>query len=155
VTRTACAATLVLAAACSGGTALTPASRTEQGAQPLAAFTEFPDVPVPAGAKMDLDRSLVLGSREFWLGRLAMSAAQKATGLFDFYQREMPTFGWQEITSVRSETSILTYARGDRIATVQIKGSAFSDAAVDITISPRGEHSAQPSRATIETRPLR
>jgi hypothetical protein len=144
-------------AACSSNTVLQPSSRTEGGAQTPAAFTEFPDVPVPAGAKMDLDRSLVLGARDFWLGRLAISAAQKANGLFDFYQREMPTFGWQEITSVRSETSVLTYARGDRIATVQIKGSAFTDAAVDIIISPRGESGIKPGRSLggVEARPLR
>jgi hypothetical protein len=153
------AATIALGlAACSNSTALPPASRVEPGGPQAASFTEFPDVPVPTGAKMDLERSLVLGTRDVWLGRLAIAASQKANGLFDFYQREMPAHGWQEVTSVRSETSVLTYARGDRIATIQIRGPAFRDALIDITVSPRGEGAGgiAPARATsVEARPLR
>ena len=88
---------------------------------------------------MDLDRSLVLGSRDAWIGRLAMKIDRNATSIYDFYSREMVKFGWREITSVRSEVSVLSYEQAGRVATLQIREARFGRAEIDITISPRGK----------------
>lgn len=111
---------------------------TESGIIGEPSFAQFSDVPVPAGAKMDLDRSLVLGDREAWIGRLVMAVGMNQDRAYDFYFGEMPRFGWQPITTVRSETSVLTYIRGGRVATVQIQGRAIAGSRVWMTISPKG-----------------
>lgn len=111
---------------------------TESGIIGAPSFAQFSDVPVPSGAKMDLDRSLVLGDRESWIGRLVMAVGMNQDRAYDFYFGEMPRFGWQPITTVRSETSVLTYIRGARVATVQIQGRAITGARIWMTISPRG-----------------
>ncbi len=102
-------------------------------------FAQFSDIPIPAGAKMDTDRSLVLGTRDAWIGRLAIKIGRSSSSIYDFYSREMDRFGWREITSVRSEMSVLSYQQGQRIATIQIWNATLGGAKIDITVSPKGK----------------
>lgn len=135
-------------------------SATSTGGSPRTAvgFSQFSDIAVPAGARMDVERSLILGARDSWIGRLAMSATGNTTATYDFFLTEMPKFGWQEITTVRSEVSVLTYTRGERVATVQILARTLGGSQIDITVSPRGRPApvseAGPTGA-VTTSPLR
>lgn len=144
------AAALVLSAGCTSGNGQVSTSGTSTGSSARTAqgFAQFPDIAVPAGAKMDVERSLVLGARDDWIGRLSMTASGNTSESYDFFQREMPKFGWQEITTVRSEVSVLTYSRSGRIATIQIRNRTLGGSAVDITVSPRGRPSATPMPAS-------
>ncbi len=123
------------------------------GATGERSLVQFPDIPIPSGATMDLDRSLVLGARDAWIGRLAMHVGDGQGKLYDFYSREMARFGWREITSVRSDVSVLTYSRGDRVATVQIRNRTLRGTFVDVTISPRRQ--GTPPRANVAVESLR
>ncbi len=140
-----CTAMLLAAlGGCSTGPPLiasTSPDRPDGPEQP--AFSQFSDIPVPAGAKMDLERSLVLGDAEAWIGRLAMTTSDARSTMYDFYFREMPRFNWIPITSVRAETSVLTYVRASRVATIQITGRTMGGSRVSVTVSPRG----RPARA--------
>lgn len=117
-------------------------------------FAQFPDIPIPAGAKMDTNRSLVLGTRNAWIGRLAIKIGRSSSSIYDFFIREMDRFGWREITSVRSEVSVLTYQQADRIATIQIWNATLGGAKIDITVSPRGRKS-NPDRGFNEPPPFK
>jgi hypothetical protein len=88
---------------------------------------------------MDLDRSLVLGDREAWIGRLMMAVGLTQSLAYDFYFSEMPRFGWSTVTTVRGETSVLTYTRGERVATIQIWPRTIAGAMVSMTVSPAGK----------------
>ena len=114
-----------------------PAKPGEQ--KPQIGFAQFPDIPIPAGAKMDTGRSLVLGSRSAWIGRLAIRIGQSSSSIYDFYIQEMDRFGLRKISSVRSEVSVLTYQQTDRIATIQIWNASLGGAKIDITVSPKGK----------------
>jgi len=103
------------------------------------AFAQYSDIPVPGGAKMDVEHSLVLGDAEAWIGRLVMTTTNSAGSMYDFYFREMPRFNWMPVTSVRAETSVLTYTRGERVATIQIAGRTIGGAKISVTLSPRGK----------------
>jgi hypothetical protein len=83
-------------------------------------FTQFTDIPIPANAKVDLDNLLVLGTEDGWIGRLALGTAYDMTEMYAFYEREMPRFGWEQITIIRSAISTMTYARGPRVATITL-----------------------------------
>jgi hypothetical protein len=73
---------------------------------------------IPSGARMDLDRTLILGPRETWIAVVFTSSAGP-NDLFDFYNREMPRFGWTGITRARRHQRA-EFSRAERIATVQI-----------------------------------
>lgn len=105
------------------------------GAQPNASI--FPDIPIPEGANMIVDKTLVVGT-DNWFGQLALSTSQSPVVMFDFYRNRLPQFGWNEITSVRAPTSVLTYDRDDRIMQMQIASTTLRGSEILITVSPRG-----------------
>lgn len=150
------AALLALAlAACDRGvgiapTTSSPASNADQQGGAVN-FSQFADIPIPTGSKMNLDRTLVLGNQDEWIGRLALSTSHNTTDMFNFFKQKTPEFGWQEVTSVRSAISVLTYTRESRVMTIQLQGKTISGSEVDITVSPRG--GAAPATATSTVTP--
>ena len=104
----------------------------------------FPDIPIPEGASMIVDKTLVVGT-DNWFGQLALNASQSPVTMFDFYRNRLPQFGWNEITSVRAPTSVLTYDREDRIMQMQITSSTLRGSDILITVSPRGTKKSAPT----------
>lgn len=103
---------------------------------PPPAFSQFSDVPVPANARMDLEKTIILGAEDGWIGRLALTTSYPLTEMYSFYEREMPNFSWERITVVRSSVTTMTYSRGGRIATITLQPSGSSSSIVDFTVSP-------------------
>lgn len=87
---------------------------------------------------MDLDRTLILGSNDAWIGRLVVRTPNEAGKVYDFYLQEMPKFGWQLLTVVRAAQSLQTYRRGERVATVQITPNTVNGTVINLTVSPQG-----------------
>lgn len=155
------AALVLLLPAC-GGPTLTPSARSEKETiSPH--FSDFTDIPRPSSANMDLDRTLIFGNADSWVGRLAFSSKLSTIELFDFFKQEMPRFGWEEVTSVRSTVSVLTYKRMDRVAMMQIRSGTIYGSYAELTVSPKGSPvgfspggSYGPAgSSTITTQPLR
>ena len=90
---------------------------------------------------MDLERTIVLGNKESWIGRVVYSTELDPSRAYDFVFTEMPRFGWSVISTVRAATSVLTYTRTGRAATIQIVSRALGGASVSMTVSPQGNHS--------------
>ena len=158
-------ACLVALSAC-GGPSLTPSARSEKEAiSPH--FSDFTDIPRPSSATMDLDRTLIFGNADSWVGRLAFTSRMTTIELFDFFKQEMPRFGWEEVTSVRSTVSVLSYRRMDRVAMMQIKSGTLYGSSAELTVSPKGapvgyspgssgySTGGQGSSGVITTQPLR
>jgi len=140
---------LSVTAACNQTTPMVVTSNTSgsKSQTPAAsAFNQFPDIPVPAGAEMNVDKTLVFGS-EPWFGQLALGTSSNPGVIFDFFRNNLPEHKWQEVTSVRAPTSILTYMREDRVLAIAIQGSTLSGSDITITVSPRGATKA-PAQGT-------
>ena len=110
----------------------------QEGQPNQPAFSDFQDIPIPRGAQMDTDRSLIFGERDAWIGRLVLKTGFNAAATFNFFKQRTAEFGWREIASVRSAVSVLTYTRGNRVLTIQIQRRALGGADVDLTVSPGG-----------------
>lgn len=132
------ASLLILLSACQGGPGLltqnSSAEKTSKSA--TTAFQLFTDIPIPAGTSFDVENSLILGSGEGWTGRLIVTLSKNPADAFAVYTVEMPEFGWKPIASVQSETSVLTFTRGDRAATIEIEARAITGSLVRITMTP-------------------
>jgi hypothetical protein len=132
----------LLLTSCGQTASLIPVASPDQGSEGKASntepFAQFKDMPIPGGATMDMERSIILGAQDTWTGRVHLQVDISATKLFEFYKLEMPGFGWKEVTSVRAATSILTYIRDSRVATIQILANKIRGAVVTVTISPVG-----------------
>jgi len=106
-------------------------------------FTQFPDIPIPAGAEMNVEKTLVFGSKP-WFGRLTLNADGNVGSMFDFFRSNLVNHQWQEITSVRAKTSILTHMQENRVLTIAIQGSTLGGSEIMITVSPKGSPQTLP-----------
>lgn len=113
------------------------AGTTTEAAANQAGFARFSDIPMPPKNSIDLDRTIVFGTERDWIGRIALSSSLSVSDTYDFYKREMPRYGWTELTSVRSATSVLSYQLDNRIATIQVSGQRFGGATIDFWMNPR------------------
>jgi len=109
------------------------------------AFNRFPDMPLPIGGDISLDRTLVFGGGDTWFGRLVFEVSHGPNDMFDFYKQKLGGHGWEEITSIRAAVSVLTYSRGDRVATIQIQAKALRGSEVTVTVSPKGAQQVPPA----------
>lgn len=100
-------------------------------------FSLLTDIPVPSGATMDNERSLILGDKDRWTGRVVMKLWKSAPDANVFYQAQMPAFGWEPIMAATSGISVMAYVRGDRAATVQIESSTMWGSTVSIIVGHR------------------
>lgn len=138
-------APLLLGACANVSSALSPDGNKDDQKSPVqTSFTRFPDMPMPVKADLDMGKTLVFGTNDAWIGRLVVKSPHGSNDMFDFYKQEMPGFDWQEITSIRSSTSVMTYTRGERVATIQIASSTLKGATVTITVSPKGAQEFPP-----------
>ena len=111
------------------------AGKAQKGQSPQA---QFGDIPVPKGRKINVDRTVVVGT-QVWFGQLTYDTSHGASAMFDFYTRELPNYGWRKITSVRAQTSFMTYDRENRVMTIAIQENRIRGSEVTITVSPREE----------------
>ena len=137
-------ALLLLALNACSGLVMSPDATIDDNKPTRASFARFPDLPMPVKAELDMVRTLVFGTNDSWIGRLVISASHSPNDMFDFYKQEMSGFDWQEITSVRSDISVMTYLRNERVATIQISRATLSGAKVVITVSPKGAEEFPP-----------
>ena len=133
---------LIFLGGCGSGMGVKPMSmnKGDSSKSVQASFTQFQDVPIPIGAEMDLDRTVILGARERWIGRLTLETNHNSVKLFNFFKKSTPEFGWQEITSIRSATSVLTYSQTTRVLTIQIIAKTLQGSEVVMTVSPRDQN---------------
>lgn len=114
----------------------------ETGKAGQSQYTLFPDVPLPQDAKMNVDKTLAFGGGDTWIGQLALVTGHAHNEMFNFFKKQLPEFGWQEITSVRAPTSVLTYQRANRVLAIQVQGASLNGSEVTMTVSPREQASA-------------
>lgn len=133
--------------ACSDGPAVTAASApsaTENaaaGGSTAQVMILAQGTALPAGYKVDPARTMIFGTDDKWLGRLTYTASGSADEVFDFLHREMPNFGWVEISAMRSDNSLLTFSSDStgRLATINIRrGSVMGLTQVDMVVAPKG-----------------
>src|SRR3546814_361718 len=91
-----------------------------------------------------------------WTGRIILNVGQSATEAFALYQNQMPNFGWEPVMSVQAKTSVLSFTRDERAATVQIEGRILGGSTVAVTVAPRHSGAAAASPAgTVRVAPGR
>lgn len=108
------------------------------GSQGKTVPTQFSDLPMPQGAKLNVDKTLVVGTQT-WFGQLTLDTSQSADTMFEFYSRELANYGWRRIAAVRAPTSILTYDRDNRVLAIAIQPSRVYGSEITLTVSPREE----------------
>ena len=129
---------LLLMTACSlpATTIPTADGNTLAGNSP-AVTNSYADIPISANDELAVDKSLLLNTGEQWIGRAVLKSKLDPVQAFEYYLKNMPNQGWLNITSVQSDVSVLTYEKGSRVATIQIKRGTLRGSQISVTVSPR------------------
>ncbi len=128
-----------------GSSTSSTSSSTATKSTAAPSYQPVSDVPIPAGTKINTEKSLILGAGDKWVGRMVLVTDRPSTQAYTYYLEQMPTFGWEQVSAVQGKTSTMTFTRGDRAANLEIVPSTFSGSEVSITVSPRQGAAAAPA----------
>ena len=142
----------VLLAGCSalGGNSAGSAGSADKAATTQAApnYQPVTDIPIPAGTRINTERSVILGGADRWYGKMLLVLDRPTTQAYAYYQEQMGTFGWEPVTAIQGKVSTITFVRSDRAATVEIGPSGLRGSEVSVTVSPRQPAPAAPAPST-------
>lgn len=94
------------------------------------------DMPIPQGATIRPQDTLVMGAGNRWMGRISLSVPGEPQNVFAYYRDGLPGAGWSLTSSSYSKLSLLTFLKADRVATIQMQASNFGGNEVTITVTP-------------------
>lgn len=138
-------ASLLLGACATDQPAIGPESPSQNAAGAQTNQLPISDIPIPAGAKLVEEGTLIMGAQDRWLGRIVIKADIPSTQALNHFINGMPGFGWSAITVVQGRISNLTFLRGDRVASILIEPTTLGGQTISITVSPRQQPPAQES----------
>ncbi len=96
------------------------------------------DMPIPGGAKINNENTLILGSGDGWAGRVAIVAQQNSNETFTFFRDQFQKAGWTLVSSTKTKNSILVFIKKDRTATIEIEDAGWIGRTnVMLTVAPR------------------
>lgn len=128
---------LMLAACSTGQTVVGPSGPDEKVPADASNALQITDIALPAGAKLDAESSLIIGTGDRWFGRIVFKADTPTVQAYNHFYNAMPSFGWNLITALQAKTSILSYQRGERIALIQVESASLGGAVVTVNVTMR------------------
>lgn len=96
----------------------------------------FPDIPVPATHKIDLERTTIFTSNNQSLGKIVMEGSGDVSSLYHFFSNEMPAKGWSLVNGFQSSTSSLYYAKPGKFVAVIMERVGRSGSRVTLNVGP-------------------
>jgi hypothetical protein len=94
--------------------------------------------PLPPGSVIVNDKSLLIGGQGHWVGRLVLNLAGSTQDAYAFFEEHMPAQGWEVISIVRGEQSLMVLTKQDLTATVAFtERSGFGAGTATMTVTPR------------------
>ena len=141
---------------CAEFTKLKPTSQAKPGPGPSGypSFAQFTDIPVPKDAEMNVSETVVFGGHDAWSGQLVLDTGHQLSDMFDFFKGEMPKFGWEEITAVRTNQSVMAYTREERVATIQIESMKLGGSEVRMVVAPRNPNGSASAQRLFNSAPV-
>jgi len=125
---------LALAVALTGCLGTTPLGQSE----PLRPNEMLAGTPLPPGSVIVNDKSLLIGGQGHWVGRLVLNLAGSTQDAYAFFEEHMPAQGWEVISIVRGEQSLMVLTKQDLTATVAFtERSGFGAGTATMTVTPR------------------
>ena len=138
------AALLAVAAA---GCGSLPGTTTSREVSDPARF--LPDLPLPEGTKIDLERTLILGGTPDWTGRVAGVTPLSEEDLIKHFREQLGKGGWKLVTIARSKSSLMTFTNATRAATIEVSPAAGfgGSSAFTVVVSPQLSGATGPAQA--------
>jgi hypothetical protein len=117
-----------------------PSAQQQQLGIPPTDAALLGSLPIPPGAKIINDQSLIIGSGDTWVGRLSLDVGRDATAAYQYFLDSFQGQGWTLQAAVRSKTSLLVFTRSGRSATIEFQDTPrlVGGTTVTLTMAPLG-----------------
>lgn len=96
----------------------------------------FPDIPIPASHRIDLERSVIFTSPSETVGKVALVGGGDLDSLFRFFESQMVVQGWSLVNAFQSSTSSLYFAKPGRFVAIIIEAAGKAGSRVTINVGP-------------------
>jgi hypothetical protein len=95
-------------------------------------------LPLPPGAMIRVDQSLIIGAGDNWVGRVVLDVGRDLDAAYRFFLETYPANGWTVVSSVRGKNSFMVMTRQERTATFEmVDGGMLGSSVVSMTMAPR------------------
>ncbi len=95
-----------------------------------------PDIPIPPGASVLKEDTVIVGADEDWTGQVVLHAPYRVAQMTEFYRKEMPRFAWSETSIVRARRTAISFNKDLRVVIVRISARSETESEIDIVVSP-------------------
>ena len=99
-------------------------------------LSEISDIPIPSKSIIDLEKTLIIGKGNDWMGRLSLISKKKIDEIYSFFLNEMTKFSYKEKSSIRSEVSTLIFENNKKTIFIKISKLNFRKTYIEITATP-------------------
>ncbi len=117
-----------------------PSAVEQQAGLPPTDAALLGSLPLPPGAKIIPDQSLIIGSGDAWVGRLTLDVGRDVTAAYQYFLDAFKAQGWSLQSAVRSKNSLLVFTRAGRSATIEFQDTPHlvGGTTVTLTMAPLG-----------------
>jgi hypothetical protein len=117
-----------------------PTAADQQAGLPPTDASLLGTLPIPMGAKIMADQSVIIGSGDSWVGRLALNVGRDVPAVYQYFLDGFKSQGWTLQSAVRSKESLLVFTRSGRSATIEFQETPklVGGVLVTVTMAPQG-----------------
>ena len=94
-------------------------------------------LPLPPGAVIRADQSLIIGAGDNWVGRVVLDVGRDVDAAYRYFLETYPAQGWTVVSAVRGKNSFLVMTRQERTATFEMVDGGMMGSSVSLTMAPR------------------
>ncbi|WP_416560477.1 hypothetical protein ACHEXL_02480 [Limnohabitans sp. yimb22184] len=94
-------------------------------------------LPLPPGAGIRADQSLIIGAGDNWVGRVVLDVGRDLDAAYRFFLETYPSQGWTVVSAVRGKNSFMVMTRQERTATFEMVDGGMLGSSVSLTMAPR------------------
>ena len=96
-------------------------------------LSEISDIPIPSKSIIDLEKTLIIGKGNDWMGRLSLITKKRIDEIYSFFLNEMTKFSYKEKSSIRSDVSTLIFENNKKAIFIKISKLNFGKTYIEIT----------------------
>ena len=83
-------------------------------------LSQITDIPIPEKSIIDLDKTLIVGEKSDWMGRITLINKKKVEENYNFFLNEMLKFSYKKKSSTKSDISTLIFQNSKKAIFIKI-----------------------------------
>ena len=94
------------------------------------------DIPIPEESLIDLEKTLIVGEKSDWMGRISLINKKKVEEIYNFFLNEMIKFSYEKKMSTKSDISTLIFENKKKAIFIKISKLKLGKTYIEITATP-------------------